>query len=148
MIMPDTAPLLHKHAQELRDTWQCRCLVEAKGKLGAVMLSVLMHSYTTAMPILLRVAFPGFRDINPPFFCSGATIVKTGKVVADMIDRFQMKHTNVPVFDSEADLIKQLRNLADRLKLNDRERVDLTEAVKRWVVADLRVNHLGQAAVA
>lgn len=136
--------LLHKHAQELRDTWQCRCLVEAKGKLAAVMLSVLMHSHTQAMPVLLRVAFPGFRDINTPFISSAATIVKSGKVVADITSSRLLPPQRTVIYESEADLVRDFRTLADRLKLSDKDRVDLTEAVKRWVVADLRINHLGE----
>lgn len=142
-----TRLLLHKHAQELRDTWQCRCLAESTGKLRAVVLSVLMHSYTQAVPILLRVAFPGFRDIMRPFIASAATIILNGKVGCEIVPKSGIRSWMV-IYDSEGELIKDFRDLADRLKLRDAERIELTAAVKRWVVADLRVNHMGEQAVA
>jgi hypothetical protein len=37
-----------------------------------------------------------------------------------------------------------MRALADRLKLPDAERLQFTAAVQKWVVADLRVDHLGR----
>lgn len=138
--------LLARHAQDLRDTWQCRCLAETKGKLAAVTLSVLMHGYSQAMPVLLRVAFPGFRDIVMPFISSSATIVKSGKVVADITSSRLLPPKPTVLFDSEAELIKDFRDLADRLALPDKDRLDLMAAVKRWVVADLRVDHMGRVA--
>lgn len=140
--------LIDQPAKALRDTWQARCLAESKGKTAAVVLAVLFHSYGTAMPVMLRVVYPGFRDIAKPFFCSGATIFHTGKIGCDMIDRAGKKQRNVLIFESENELIKEFRDLADRLKLSDAERVELTGAVKRWVVADLRVNHLGEKKIA
>lgn len=142
-MIPDASPLLHKHAQELRDMWQCRCLVESKGKLAVVVLAVISHSYPNAMKILLRVAFPGFRDIQRPFISSPATIVRAGKVAAWAVDRAGLSSIKI-IYETEAEMIKEFRDLADRLKLSDAERTELTSALRRWVVADQRINHLGE----
>lgn len=130
-------------ADRLRETWEARALRHARGKFGAALVGVLFNEYAEKMPVLLRAAFPGFRDVALPAFTGYATVLATGVVVCDMFDRERVLHHNVPVFDTEQDMIKQFRDLADNLKLDDAERIALTEMVKRWVVADLRVNHMG-----
>lgn len=153
MNLPDLN--VQRHAQDLRNTWQARCLAEATGKQAAVVMAVLFHNYLPAMQIMLRVVFPkaplarnGWVEISRPFLYGSATIVNTGKVVCGMVDKMGRKIPNALIFDREAQLISMFRKLADHLKLNDAERVEMTEAVKRWVVADRRVNHMGEKAVA
>lgn len=131
-----------KHAQDLRDLWQCRALAETdgRGRIGAVLLSVLAHNYDDAMPVLLRVVFPGFTSINAPFLCSAGRIAKTGAVVADMIDKDGQRHTGVPVYRDETALRDDFRRLADKLKLSDADRIEMFKCVQRWVVADTRLD--------
>lgn len=146
---------IHRHAQDLRRTWQARALAEARGKEAAIVMAVLFHSYLPAMQILLRVVFPsaplarnGWTEIARPFLYGGATIVNTGKVTCGMIGKDGRKYPRMLLFDREAQLVSMFRKLADRLKLNDAERIEMTEAVKRWVIADHRINHMGVKAVA
>lgn len=134
-----------RHAQDLRDTWQGKALAETKGRLAAVVLAVLMHSYPTAMQVLLRVVFPnapvgkgGWVEVSPPFFWGAATILKGGEVVCKTINRDRGTIPNGLVYGSEELLIKEMRDLADRLKLSDDDRKEMTEAFKRWIVRDLR----------
>lgn len=144
--MTDIKPLdLHRHAQDLRDTWQARCLAEAKGKTAAVVLIILCMSYTTAIKTLLRVVFD-IRDIPRPFFASGAEVQLSGKLVCDIVERSGLTHP-VVVYESLDDLNREMRDLAERLKLSDAERLEFTAAIKRWVVADHRVDHLGRRVV-
>ena len=78
--MPDDI-LVAKQAQELRDGWQVRALIATRRRpIGMVVLSMLAHTYDDAMPVLLRVAFPGFTSIAPPFLTTCARIDKTGAV--------------------------------------------------------------------
>lgn len=127
-------------AFDLRATWQARALVEAKGQLGAVVLSVLAHNYDGAMPTLLRVAFPDFISITAPFYCSAAKVAKSGRVVADVVTKNGNVVKDSLVFESEEKLRDEFRRLADRLKLSDADRVEMFDAVKRWVVADRRLD--------
>lgn len=144
--MSDIIPLsLHRHAQDLRDTWQARVLAEAKGKQAAVVLIVLCMSYSAAIKTLLRVVF-NIRDIQRPFFCSGADIQLSGKLVCDLTEKSGIVHP-VVVYDSTDDLNRDMRELADHLKLKDSERLEFTAAVQRWVVADHRVDHMGKRVV-
>lgn len=144
-----------RHAQDLRNTWQARCLAETKGKEAAVVLAVLFHNYLPAMQILMRVVFPtapiarnGWVEISLPFYYGGAMIDKGGHIGCGMVTRDRRKIPNARIFDREAQLVSMFRKLADRLKLNDADRTEMTEAVKRWVVRDMRVNHEGERAVA
>lgn len=131
-----------KHAQELRDTWQGRTLAETKGKLFIVVMAIISHEWPTALPTLLRTVFPDFRDIARPFINSYATITRSGRVVASVMTddgpRLQI------IFESEAEMVKEFRDLADRLKLPDGERIEMTAVLKKWVVADHRINVMGE----
>jgi len=144
--MTEIKPLnFHRHAQDLRDTWQARVLAEAKGKQAAVVLIVLCMSYSAAIKTLLRVVFD-IRDIQRPFFASGAEIQLSGKLVCDLVEKSGITHP-VVVYDSTDELNRDMRDLADKLKLSDTERLEFTAAIQRWVVADHRVNHLGRKVV-
>lgn len=141
--MADVIPIsIHDHAQKLRDTWQARVLAESDGKTRAVVLVVLFHAYTKIIKTLLRVVFPGFTDIQRPFFSSGATILLNGKLACDLIEKSGITHP-VVVYESTDELNRDMRALADRLKLTDPERLEFTAAIQKWVVADQRVDHLG-----
>lgn len=131
-------PLWKKHAQDIRDTWQARCLAHASGQMGPVMMCVLAHSYFEALDILMRVVFPGVK-IAPPCFTGTAHITDTGRVVCNMIDADGAMIIGVTVFEREDQLTGEFRRMADRLKLNDGERKALFEAVQDWVVADHRI---------
>ena len=131
---------IDKHATELRDTWQGRCLATARGKTGAVMLSVLAHNYDGAMLALLKVVFPGFKSITAPFLCTAGKVAKSGAVVADMVGKYGGITKDAVLYRSEVELRDDFRKLADGLKLSDAERVEMFAAVKRWVVADRRLD--------
>lgn len=138
----DIVPLDPKrHAQDLRETWQARIIAESTGKTRAVVLIVLTMSYSRAIQTLLRVN--GYRDIERPFLCSGATIALDGKLICDVTEKSGLVAPAV-VYDSTDELNRDMRGLADRLKLTDRERLEFTAAIQKWVVADQRVDHLGK----
>jgi hypothetical protein len=140
--MTATVISAHDHAQKLRDTWQARALAETVGMTRAVVLVVLAEAYSSVIMTLLRVVFPGFKDITRPFFSGGATIILNGKVVCEMTGKSGLKQ-KVVVFDSTDHMNREMRSIADRLKFTDAERLEFTAAIQRWVVADLRVDHLG-----
>lgn len=129
---------------DLRSSWQARALAGTQDKLQAVVMSVLAHNYDEAMPVLMQVAFPGFRvgatPISHAIYCSAARIDKSGRVVADMVSRTGRKIKNSIVFMSELDMQNAFRRLADMMKLDDHERIEMFHAVQRWVVADRRLD--------
>lgn len=127
-------------AFDLRGSWQCKVLTAAKGQLGAVVLSVLAHNFDEAMPVLLRIVFPGFTSIVAPFYCTAAKVDKSGAVVADCVSKEGQIIKDAIVFGSEGLMQDQFRGLADRLKLGDADRIELFKCVQRWVVADRRLD--------
>lgn len=134
---------IHDHAQKLRDTWQARALAETNGMMRAVVLVILANAYSNVIMTMMRIVFPGFRDITRPFFSGSATIVLTGKIVCEMTGKSGLKQ-GVVVFDSTDDMNRKMRAIADRLKFTDAERLEFTSAIQRWIVADLRIDHLGR----
>lgn len=138
LALPDL--LASKVAQDLLDTWQARVLRAAEGKLGAVVLSVLAHNYDEQMPVLLRVVYPGFTSIAAPFLYTAGRVAKTGQIVAGVITRDGGKIPNGLLFNSESAMEGAFRRLADKARLDDDERVQLFVALKKWVVADHRLD--------
>lgn len=130
-----------KLAIDLRDTWQGRALSVASGRTGAVLLSILAHNYEEALIPLCAVIFPGFTGYLPaPYLTSAGRVAKTGHVVADMITKSGHKAKDFALYRNELQLRDDFRKLADELKLNDADRVEMFGAVKRWVVADRRLD--------
>lgn len=108
--------------------------------MGAVVLSVLAHSFDDAMPVLLRIVYPGFTSIAAPFYCTAAKVDKAGRVVADVVTKDGQVVKDAKVFDDEIQMRDAFRRLADRLKLSDPDRIELFKSVQRWVVADRRLD--------
>ena len=130
-----------RHVQELRETWQAKALAHTQySYFGRVVLSVLAHNYDDAMPVLLSAVWPGFRSLNPPFLGSAGRVAKSGAVVADVVRDGGIIEKQVRIFRSLDRLKGAFRRLADQLKLNDADRVEMFSAVRRWVVADTRLD--------
>jgi hypothetical protein len=152
----DIIPLdSQRHAQDLRDTWQARVLAEDRGKAIHMMMAVLFHSYKPAMQILLRVVFPkapiarnGWTEISLPFLYGPAKIDKYGRVLCGLVDKLGHNRGQSVIYETEGEMLKDVRDLADRLKLTDDDRVQMVGAVKQWIVADRRIDHLGNRVVA
>jgi hypothetical protein len=129
-----------KIAEELRTSWQAKVLARTGGHLNAVVMSVLAHSFDEAMPVLLRVVYPGFESISAPFYCSAAKINKFGVVVADVVTKTGEIVKDSPVFENERLMREMFAALADRIQLADADRKQLYACVNRWIVADQRLD--------
>jgi hypothetical protein len=130
-----------RHFDDLRRTWQCRALIASQNKhVGVVLLSVLAHTFDDAMPVLLRVAFPGLTSISAPFLTTCGRIAKTGHIVADVAWKDGSIGKDVAIYNNEIELRDDFRRLADRLRLADRDRDEMFKCVQRWVVADRRLD--------
>jgi len=127
-------------ADELRQTWQYRVLKATGKQVYSVLLSVIAHSFDEAMPVLLRVVHPGFTSISAPFYCSAAKIDKAGRIVADLVTRDGLILKDTVVFKSQTEMRDCFRRVADMLKLSDRDRLEFFTALRKWVVADRRLD--------
>lgn len=108
--------------------------------MGAAVLSVLAHNFDDAMPVLLRIAHPGFHAIGVPFFCTAAKIAKTAHVMADLITKDGRRVTNQVIFRNTAQMRAKFRLLADAARLDDKDRVEFFAAIQAWVVCDYRLD--------
>lgn len=129
-----------RHARQLREAWQGRVLAAAKGHTGAVVLSILAHNFDGAILTLCQVVFPGFESIRAPFLCSAGRIDKAGRVIADVAEKDGRISKGQVMYLTDIAYRDAMRRLADRLKLSDRERLEFFTCVKRWLVADLRLD--------
>lgn len=141
--------LIRRHAQDLRETWQCRVLAAAahdgeavtpRDKLGMCIVSMLAHNFDQAVPVLMLAVFPSYKGLGLPSLTSAAKIARGGQVMADFIDRDGRRFKNQALFQNTTHMERDFRQLADRLKLSDGDREELFAAVKRWVVADYRLD--------
>ncbi len=131
-------------AFDLRASWQCRALAGTQDKLQAIVMSVLAHNYDEAMPVLMQIAFPGFQvgrsPIRHAILVSAARVDKAGRIVADVVSRLGAKTKDFVLFDSTTQMQGVFRRLADMMKLDDHQRIEMFHAAQRWVVADRRID--------
>lgn len=129
-------------AFDLRVSWQVRTLEKSKGTTFAVVMSVLGHSFPDALPVIMHLLIPDWDGKAPgPYLITCGKIAKTGAVVADVHDpRTGVITKDAVLYTSEIHLRDRMRQLADQLKLVDRDRAEFFTAIKNWVVADRRLD--------
>jgi hypothetical protein len=126
---------------DLRGSWQARALVATTGAARMVMLSVLAHTLEEATITLCYAAFADFDGSLPlPALVTAAKIDKTGAVVANMCGTDGVILKDVVLFRTEIEMRDAFRRLADRMKFNDPDRIEMFKYVQRWVVADRRLD--------
>jgi len=135
-------PLEFWLARDLRDTWQGRALKAGKRHpLGSVVLSMIAHTWETEHVLcLLKAVFPEFTAIKAPFLCSAGSIDKAGRIYATAVMADGQTRGNVVLFSSEIDMRDQFRKFADRIRLTDKEREQMFICLRKWVVADFRLD--------
>lgn len=126
----------------LRTSWQCRVLDAARFQLGAIVLSMLAHSWPDHVTFMCQAVFGDDYKVIPPFLKSCGKITRGGRIVADLIDKDEQLMLYAHMFRSEAEMEAEFRNLADQLKLDDAERIQLFVMARKWLVADFRINPL------
>ena len=132
-----------RHRDDILATWESRILLHTKqySSTQAVILSMLAHTFDAeVIMVLMRVTFPEWKSIIPPFIASAAKIDKRGRIVADIVDRNERMRKNCVLFKSLKHLQDNLRRLSDDMKLSDQERLEFFTVAKRWVVADRRLD--------
>lgn len=130
------------HAHELRDSWQGRALALAELKsiqLKCALVSLFADNYDDALPFLLAAVL-GDWHIHTPFYCSNPKINKRGCIVADLAMPNNTKLKDAVIFTSEQQMEYVFRKLADKLKLNDADRIDMFVCVQHWIKADQRLD--------
>jgi hypothetical protein len=127
-------------AFDLRGSWQVRAIGEAKGQTWMVLLSVLAHTYDAALLVMMELVYPDFDGSIPaPHLTTCGKIDKSGAIVADVVNRYGVIKETM-IYPTEIHLRDDFRRLADHLRLNDSDRIELLKCVQRWVVADRRLD--------
>lgn len=129
-----------KHADEVRQMWQCRALSEAEPKMQRVILAALRAEYPADLIVLLKTTF-GTLDIPNPFYRGYAFVSPGGHLCCEVVDRDPsglVWRGPVKVFDTEQQFIGATRRIADQLKLNDVDRIDMFRVLQKWVTRDAR----------
>lgn len=128
-------------AFDLRGTWQARALASVHGPFRPVLMSVLAHTLDEAFFALCALVIPDFDGSIPaPHLTTAAKIDKNGTIVADVVERNGTIVKDHVIFANEIQMRDRFRELADRLKLDDVDRVELFKYAQRWVVADRRLD--------
>lgn len=140
-----TNPFFSKEAAEIRDMWQSRLLRATKGKgdLFQTVLVVFAKEYPAAMQILLRVSFANFIDITLPTITGYATIEPNGKITAQVMTKSRRKARWI-IWESEQAMRTEFGRVADKLKLDDADRIEMFGVLKKWIVADKRIDAFGR----
>lgn len=134
---------LSKKAGELREMWQSRMLVACDGLERAILVRMFIKAYKDAIKILLAATFPGFRDLGLPQIIGHAKIAPSGRVIAEVLEKNRSIRTHI-LFETQEQMRARFAHIADRIKLNDFDRIELFTMLQGFVVADLRVDHRGE----
>lgn len=108
-----------------RDSWQYRAVAHTKGNstaLGCLLLAVI-----------------GRNAKHPPWFGRSAEITAEGLVVTSFTHRSGRRYEPW-VWGSVEELTAAFSRLADELKLNDADRIELFRQVRQWVARDNRAD--------
>ena len=130
----------HRAERNLLDTWQGRVLAQAAGKTRAVLMSAVAHCFEGAAPVLFSVVWAGFQGVRAPFYCSAGRIMESGQVAADLVTKNGSLIKRAEVFKNEKEMETEFRRLADLVKLNDAERVEMFKMLRAWIVCDHRLD--------
>lgn len=125
--------------------WQAAALRRSTGKMQHVLFTAMQNEYTAITPntwlVLLNIIIPHF-NADQPFLNGYAKIMPSGRVVSEVFYRGE-RQLQV-VYHSKDEFISEMRRLADRLKLNDLDRVAMFALLGKWIVADYRVGLNGE----
>lgn len=119
-----------KLSEPARESWQAKVIEGTRARqsrLGTILIAVLGYNRVEK--------FPRFAD--------RAVISSDSMVFCDFWTRDGTIHYGAFV-GSVSDLVGNLRGLADHCKLSDTERVELFEAVRKWIATDYRARLVGK----
>lgn len=128
-------------AHEVRETWESRALVAAEGKMQRILLAAIRAEIREDLLLLLLRETFGQIEIKTPFYRGHASIVPSGHLVCEVVDRDAnglVWRGTVKVYDNENRFLYEMRKLADKLKLSDEDRKDMFRVLQKWITKDER----------
>ena len=105
-----------------RATWQYKTVAATQGpksKLGTILLAILN------------------RSVRRPAFGPSCVITSDGYVLSNFVDRHGSMHVGAFVCHI-SELVSNFKGLADHCELEQNDRQELFEEVRKWVAIDYR----------
>ncbi len=130
-----------KSKAEICETWQAKVLAGTTGLERAVFVRMFVKAYRDDIKPLLRAV--GIVDIRPPQIIGYARIAPSGRVIANVLEKSGGSRIHI-LYNSQARMRADFGRVADRLKLNDFDRIEMFDMLADFVVADLRVDAHGR----
>jgi len=123
IITPDGAKPLTEAQERERLSWQYRVIAETKGNstmLGCLLLAVMGRNAKSA-----------------PAMGENAIITTDGIIVTQFLTKHGRLHKAVPI-GRVSEIVTELRQLSDKLKLPDDDRVAMFAEMRKWIARDYR----------
>jgi len=141
-------PFAHRSGPEIMATWQIRALRETRGKLQQVLFRAMANEYTAITEqtwrTLLKMINPDFTDAPLPGLIGYAQVLPSGRVVSEvLVDRYGTRQLQA-IYRNKDEFVSEMRRLADRLKLNDVDRVTMFALLAKWITVDHRLDVHGE----
>lgn len=121
-LLLDGSPLTPVQEQ---NSWPFKAVVATRGQqtlLGCIVLNIICRT-----------------PKNPPMVNSLATVDEKGLCWAYVVNRAGVRR--LTCLGLITDIRDEFRRLADHLKLDDGERVDMFDELRKWVAIDMRADH-------
>lgn len=122
LIIGEGQPLTPRQEQ---NSWPYKAILALRGNqtiAGCILLSII-----------------GQMPKHPPRIYTSATVDENGFTWVNMQNRDYVSGT--ACIGLITDIRDEFRRLADHLKLDDGERIELFEELRKWVAIDLRADH-------
>lgn len=113
--------------QQEQNSWPYKAVLATRGNqtlMGCVVLAVI-----------------GRQPKHPPYIASAATVDQDGLVWVQMARIKDGGQISLACIGNIIDVRDDFRRLADHLKLDDGERIDMFEELRKWVAIDMRADH-------
>ena len=142
-------PFAYKTQDQIRQMWQIRALAYAKdhGKIFRVLMRCFINEYIavtqSTWQSLLRIAIPGYDDLQRPLLLGNARVEMSGRVTSEVINEGGVV-VRMALYESKDKFLWEFRKMADKLKLNDVDRVAMFAVLGKWISEDLRVGVEGE----
>jgi hypothetical protein len=143
-------PFANKSEEQIRSSWQGRALAlsaKENGRMFRVLVRSLLNEYTgvtyNTWEYVLKLSIPGFVDLDRPLLLGYARAELSGRITTQYINR-NGDPFRVAIYRDKAEFVSEMRRLADRLKLGDRDRTAMFDTLKKWITEDKSIGVHGE----
>ena len=143
-------PFAHKSADELAAMWQLKAMAwtfKNSPKLFAILLRVLANEYTAVThntwAVILR-GMTGTPDLPGNIVLQGYARVEPSGRVTTIATTRDGEVFRMALYRNKYAFVSDMRRIADKLKLNDGDRIAMFDVLKGWITEDKTVSVHGE----